>query len=84
MGLLPNGYMMAATQKADASTGPIVATATLNCDGAALGTFARMQAFLFSLSLSLELDWLNRFVEMANPLMGPAFAVWTKYTGRKE
>lgn len=68
--------MIAATQKADASTGPIVATATLNCDGAAaVGTFARTHALLFSLSLSLELDWLNRFDEMANPLMGPAVVV---------
>lgn len=30
----PKGYMIAATQKADASTGPIVAIATRNFDGA--------------------------------------------------
>jgi hypothetical protein len=47
--------MIAATQNADASTGPIVAIATLNFDGAitAWAMFAVMQTLVFSLSFIL-------------------------------
>lgn len=66
--------MIAATQNADASTGPIVAIATLNFDGVdAWAMFAVMQTLVFSLSFILAC--VKRFDDIASPFMEPAVAV---------
>ena len=70
--------MIAATQKAEARTGPMVAIANLSWDGATTAgdTLAEMQTLFLSLSFIVAFDWLKRLVVMASPLRGAAVAVY--------